>query len=118
MSDAKYRRTIAVTAFVVSFFGLLLWLRQSSIDSPIAAAVFEVVFIGWAIAIRWRVVAGALVGLLFSELTPALDSPPDVLQIMVCMATGALLGFASEGLRQKAPKRPDHPSPPTALPSA
>ncbi|HEV8069471.1 MAG TPA: hypothetical protein VGP76_17150 [Planctomycetaceae bacterium] len=119
MSAVKYRRTIAVTAFVVSFFGLLLGFRQTSVDNPIAAAALELVFIGWAVAIRWRMVAGALLGLLVCELTPSSLHEPDIGKIVVCMAIGAMLGFALEELGQKVPKPPDRrASPADALPSA
>jgi hypothetical protein len=91
--------------FVISFFGSLIGLRYVRIESPLAAIALEVAFIGWAIAIRWRVVAGALCGLLVCELTPSLDAPPDIIRMVMWMAIGAMLGFASEELGERHQSR-------------
>jgi hypothetical protein len=58
---------------------------------PVGFAIAVAIGLTWAIAIRWRVVSGALAGLLFCALTPPLG-PPNIPLIVMCIVAGAIAG--------------------------
>ncbi len=116
----RRRGAIIVTVFIISLFGSVVGFRQAPIEPQLVPSVaigWFVLFIGWAIVIGWRTVAGALVGLLAWTLTPPLG-PPDIGQAVICVAIGAMLGFVSEEVGRDATKPPNQPNSPPALPSA
>jgi len=61
----RRRRKIAIAAFIGCFFGSLSALIVVRASDQWAFA-FLVLFSRWAIAIRWWMVAGALLGILFT----------------------------------------------------
>ncbi len=60
---------------------------------PLNIAGCAVVLIAWALALRWRVVGGASIGLLAWAVTPELHEP-DLGRAVLFIIVGAIVGFA------------------------
>jgi hypothetical protein len=60
---------------------------------PLNIAGYAVILLAWALALRWRIVAGASIGLLAWAVTPALHVP-DLGRAVLFIIAGAIVGFA------------------------
>jgi hypothetical protein len=76
-------------AFLVAFFGSLGALIHSEADDRVVLAWF-LLFTAWAIALRWWMVAGTLLGLFFG---PVVQRAIDVAGTVFHVIAGAYFGF-------------------------
>ncbi|HET6324844.1 MAG TPA: hypothetical protein VFG04_09100 [Planctomycetaceae bacterium] len=107
----RYRRAISITTFVISLFGSLVWLMRQNTDNPLLILGWPVLFICWAIAVRWWLVAGALIALVASVITGPLHG--DLGRMVFWMIGGAGAGFLCEFLHRPEAKPPDKRGQPT-----
>ncbi len=113
-----HRRAIVVTTFLSSLFGSWVWVVGPPLDNVPAFLLWNLVFIVWAIVIRWWLVAGGMTGLLASALTPTLHS--DNLGWMVCgILGGVAVGWAIDLHSRPDPAlAPTEPQSPVATPAS
>jgi hypothetical protein len=60
---------------------------------PLSILACLLIAVGWVFAFRWRVLGGALAGLLGYAIS---SGAPDVRSMVLCMAIGAVIGLGYE----------------------
>src|ERR1700690_3610088 len=101
----RHKRAIAVTTFLAALFGSLVWVIGSLGDNPPLFLLWNLLFIVWALAIRWWLVTGGLIGLLGAVLTPVLDSD-NLDRIVIGIMCGVGIACAIDYLRRPDPALP------------
>ena|SRR5579872_3249110 len=114
----RLSRAILATTFLASLFGSLVWTVGSLGDNPPLFLLWNLVFIVWAIAMRWWLVAGGLIGLFGAVLTPVLDSD-NLDRIVIGILCGVAVASAIDYLRRPDPAlAPTEPQSPVATPAS
>jgi hypothetical protein len=102
----RRRRVILVALFTVSLLGSFVGLLQMRSDDPLLILAWFLLFIGWALMIRWWLVAGALIGYLSNAIVTGPQYEPNIARMVFWIVAGAGVGCFCEFLRRPESKPP------------